>query len=139
MQPAIHSNLCPKRWLPAAGYGCFKAARPVLLPCQNAGRRAGSLLLPYCRGGAPQGAIRAANLRAAIEIPPTGGSPRSAWGVRGFRRSFAVGLMLQRAGLKLAAAAGVLSPMAFSCASSQISSLRRAEGNGCLQTAARDR
>jgi predicted dienelactone hydrolase len=66
------------------GYGVLTAAGAVL-DAQGPLAKAvpGGLLLPYCRGGARQSAVRVAHLRAVVAISPAGGPPWSAWGEHG--------------------------------------------------------
>jgi predicted dienelactone hydrolase len=63
------------------GYGVLTAAGAVLDADGPLAKEVpGGLLLPYCRGGALQSAIRVAHLRAVVAISPAGGPPWSAWG-----------------------------------------------------------
>jgi predicted dienelactone hydrolase len=66
------------------GYGVLTAAGAVLDAHGPLAKAVpGGLLLPYCRGGARQSALRVAHLRAVVAISPAGGPPWSAWGSGG--------------------------------------------------------
>jgi len=66
------------------GYGVLTAAGAALDPNGPLAKQVpGGLLLPYCQGGALQGAVRVAHLRAIVAISPAGGPPWSAWGASG--------------------------------------------------------
>ena len=66
------------------GYGVLTAAGAVLDPHGPLAKAVpGGLLLPYCRGGALQSAVRVAHLRAVVAISPAGGPPWNAWGESG--------------------------------------------------------
>ena len=66
------------------GYGVLTAAGAVLDAHSPLAKMVpGGLLLPYCGGGARQGAVQVAHLRAVVAISPAGGPPWSAWGEHG--------------------------------------------------------
>lgn len=66
------------------GYGVLTAAGAVLDPDSPVAKAVpGGLLLPYCRGGALQNAVKVAHLRAVVAISPAGGPPWDAWGAHG--------------------------------------------------------
>ena len=66
------------------GYGVLTAAGAVLDPEGPLAKMVpGGLLLPYCRGGASQSAVKVAHLRAVVAISPAGGPPWNAWGEHG--------------------------------------------------------
>jgi predicted dienelactone hydrolase len=90
----LQRMLAAKRWIDpertaligysVGGYGVLTAAGAALDPDGPLAKAVpGGLLLPYCRGGALQGAVRVAHLRAVVAISPAGGPPWSAWGGRG--------------------------------------------------------
>ena len=66
------------------GYGVLTAAGGVLDPDSPVAKAVpGGLLIPYCRGGALQSALKVAHLRAVVAISPAGGPPWDAWGRHG--------------------------------------------------------
>jgi predicted dienelactone hydrolase len=66
------------------GYGVLTAAGAVLAAHGPLAKAVpGGLLLPYCRGGARQAAVRVAHVRAVVAISPAGGPPWNAWGAHG--------------------------------------------------------
>lgn len=90
----LQRTLAAKRWIDPnrtaligysmGGYGVLTAAGAVLDPNSPLAKAVpGGLLLPYCRGGALQDAVKVAHLRAVVAISPAGGPPLDAWGAHG--------------------------------------------------------
>ncbi|MHB1870019.1 MAG: alpha/beta hydrolase family protein [Steroidobacteraceae bacterium] len=90
----LQATLAAKHWIDPnrtaligysmGGYGVLTAAGAVLDPNSPLSKAIpGGLLLPYCRGGALQDAVRVAHLRAVVAISPAGGAPLDAWGAHG--------------------------------------------------------
>lgn len=90
----LQKTLAAKHWIDPnrtaligysmGGYGVLTAAGAVLDPDSRLAKVIpGGLLLPYCRGGARQDAVKVAHLRAVVAISPAGGPPLDAWGKHG--------------------------------------------------------